>query len=222
MIQRLIYTALRNGLDAIAANPLLLEDLFVQQFALDADEIEHIKQVFATTPPDVVHGYARSDNTFPLYAITLADEHEAETFINDSAGQCIDSESQYYQMDLTTAVWEHTYHVHCYAEHPDVCSYIYEAAKSILLLAHPYFTDNHVFEQSFSGLELAPDPRYVPEHLFLRQLTMKCQREFLQYDRESRLLKAFSVRGIHVEPSGSPSSNGGVVAEVHPYIEGES
>jgi len=153
----------------------------------------------------VHHGYARQDHDFPLYAIVLADEHEDEHFIGDDAGMVTDTDDPNFGADCLSVIWEHNYQVLCYAEHPDVTTYIYEVAKSVIFTGEEELAGAGVIHLHSSGMDLAPDPRYIPEHLFVRQLNLQIKREFLRVVRSSRLGKAFKVSGIHVDKSGSPS-----------------
>ena len=92
MIQRLLYKALVNGMDAIKADPTILEDLFLANYELDVTEVEGIKKFFAAKPPTIVHGYARTDQEPPVISILLAGEREADSVIGDEAGDVMDSE----------------------------------------------------------------------------------------------------------------------------------
>jgi hypothetical protein len=210
MIQRLLYTALTRGLDAIKADPTILDDLFLDNYELGQTEVDGIKAFFAAKPPTVVHGYARSDQEPPLYSIILASEREADAVIGDEAGMVDDVEDPDFGSDQYAALWEHTFHIMCLAEHPDVCTYLYEVAKATILQAKPTFIPFGVYGLTLSGQDLAPDPRYVPEHFFVRQLVVSCRAELLTTAKSTKLEKAFQVAGIHVDKSGSPSDVGGV------------
>ena len=210
MIQRFIYRALKQGLEEIKSDNRILQFLFEDWYSMSEEETETIQRIFNEKTPLVVHGYLPKDAQIPAYSITLSGEAEAQNVLGDEAAQSLDENDEDYGSDIYTAIWEHSYNIHCYAEHPDVCQYIYEAAKSMLLSAGTIFLEEGLFEGHLSGMDLIPDPRYIPEHLFVRQLTFKCQREFMQVDRLSKLRKAFRVRGIHVDRSGSPSDVGGV------------
>ena len=73
------------------------------------------------------------------------------------------------------------------------------------------------FEIKISGGDMAPDPRYMPEHLFVRQIKFGCNREFLRTDLATLRQKAFTVSGIHVDSSGSPSDVGDVKTLITTY-----
>ena len=99
--------------------------------------------------------------------------------------------------------------------------YYYEIVKLIILGGLPVLIDDGCFEFELSGGDLSPDPKYLPEHLFGRQITFSCQREFQIIDRDSRLLKAFRIGGIYVDSSGSPSDVGEVKTNITTYGVGE-
>lgn len=214
MIERLIYTALKEGLVTFQKNENFLEDLFVTQYGLSSTEFEAIRTHFRAKPPNVIHGYAHADAKFPLYSIVLGAEGEAVNFIGDDAGMVPMDDPDDPGADIRSAIWDHSHDIFVYTEHPDVTLYYYEIAKAILLASQEYFLHNGVFGQRFSGMDMAPDPRYVPENLFLRRLTFKSQTEFQTLVDVNR---AFKISGIAVDSSGSPSDVGGVKTNVKPY-----
>lgn len=220
MIERTLYKALTQGIEAISKDQAVL-DLLFQFHGLDATEIAAIKAVWAKTPPSVVHGYAPVHSTFPLYSIVLQNEGETQTFLGDDVGTIDDEEDENHGADLKGSFWRHAYQVLIYAEHPDVCLYYYEIAKAILVEAHSekVFQDEGIHAMRLSGADIAPDARFVPEHLFLRALTVEAEREFQRVDLSSKLGKAFKVSGLHVDKEGSPSDVGGAKTLVKTYTE---
>jgi hypothetical protein len=217
MIQRFLYDVLTSGMVTINEQPGILEDLFQENYSLSREEVDGIKEFFQTQTPNVIHGWARSDSTFPLYSIVLVREQEIEAVLADDAGQVEDETDSDYQSDCYTAIWEHTYDIMCFSENPDSVQYMYEVAKSLMFAAEAYFVQEGLFERHLSGSDVAPDARYVPEHLFLRRMTFSAQREFLRTDRNSKLYKAFQLRGLHVDSSGSSSDVGDVETNITPY-----
>lgn len=209
MIERLIYRVLKDGIAQLAANPAILEDLFIGQHGLTAAEFASIKKLFLAQPPGVHHGYAHTENNFPLYAIILDSEGESTAFLAADAAPLPEDDPDY-PSDVSSALWRHNYSILTYAEHPDVALYYYEIAKTIMFAARDFFVnESGLFNLVLSGMDFAPDPRYLPEHLFLRRLSFQCESEF-QRVVTGKNLKAFKVRGIAVDSSGSPSDVGGV------------
>lgn len=221
MIQRILYDVLKRGIELVNEQPEILEDLFEENYSLTRAEVDGIKQFFREQTPNVIHGWARSDSEFPLYAIVLVRESEAQHVMGDDAGQVEALDDPDFGADCYTAIWEHHYDVMCFAEHPDSVQYMYEVAKSAFFAAESTFLSEGLFETHLDGGDVAPDPRYVPEHLFLRRLSFSCQREFLRTDKRSKFAKAFTLAGIHTVKEGAPSEpQGGVTGKITPYTEG--
>ena len=221
MIQRVIYEVLTAGLEATNRQPGILEDLFMENYSLTREEVDGIKQFFREQTPRVIHGWARSDSEFPLYSIVLVREQQVDKVLADDAGQVETLGDPDYGADCYAVLWEHTYDVMCFAEHPDSVQYMYELAKNFFFATERQFTSEGIYDVHLSGGDVSPDVRYVPEHLFLRRLTFVCRSEFLRTDKLSKFTKAFTVRGIHVTEDGAPGRDiGGVKDLITPYIEG--
>lgn len=218
MIQRFIFSAIRDGINAITADPVILEQIF-ENYELDEDEVESIKTLWSSKPPIVRHGFARSDDEFPLFALVLVNEREVDTVLGDDGGIVEDPEDPLYGADIKTSFWEHNYDILVYSEHPDATLYWYEVVKSIMLEAG--FYDVGIYDLMLSGGDIMPDPEYIPGHLFVRRLNLKASREFKRIVHTSRLGKAFQVSGIHIDRSGSPRDPGPVKTLLVPYAEGE-
>jgi hypothetical protein len=214
MIQRTLFNILKIGIDEITRDISILEDLFIEQHNLESAEVASIVTLWKAKPPNVIHGYADADSKFPLYAITLLGERETDKFIGDSAGDVMDENDPDFPGEQNSSIWRHEYAIWVYSDHPDVTSYYYEVAKHVILTAGPIFIQNFIMDIDVAGMDMTPDPRYLPSHLFVRQLKFSCKRELLRVDPESKLGKAFKVSGIHVDSSGSPSDVGGVKTNV--------
>jgi len=205
VIERLLFTLLTIGFAAIKDDPVILEEIFGPDgLELDDTEVAGILQFFADKSPTVVHGYARANSEYPLVAIILGNDTSGDNWIGDFAGQVTDEESVNKGADCYSMGENTTYQLLCYSEHPDVTRYLYEVVKSILLTNIQEFVKRDVYDITVSGLDLMPDPRYIPEHLFVRQYTFACKREVLRIDKQSRLGKAFKVSGIHFDDPNNP------------------
>ncbi len=208
MIQRFLFDVLSSGLAAIQADLDLLDDVF-NQYGLSAKELGEIKTWFKDNPPLVKHQYARTDDTFPLYSIVLSNEEETDLFIgNDGGLQVLDDDDPDRGVDVKSSIWQHTFHILCYSEHPDGTTYLYEVAKAIFLTAD--LADCGLHTAYFSGMDLSPATPYIPSHLFARIFAIRAQREFERKDRTTAIGKAYKVGGIHVDRTGSPSDVGNV------------
>jgi hypothetical protein len=229
MIQRYLYTALKTGIEAIAADPEILDNLFQEQYSLSSTEMAAIKTYFDDNPVTIAHGYARSEDSFPRVCIVLADDTESDPYLGDDVGMVgdeLDDEDEIddedYGADVTGSMWTAVFQLLCYAEgNPDVTIYLYEMVKDIIFAAIPYLKSVGLQKLGVSGGDMALDPQYVPGHLFARRVTFRCRYEFSHVDRKSKLGKAFAVAGIHIDSSGSPNTvdEVGVKTLVTPYSE---
>ena len=226
MIQRFIFDALQDGVEQISSDLTILDQLFREVYDLSDTELDAIKTFWANEgdddkrgPPKVIHGYAPRDVKIPVYAIVLESETESLTWLNNDSGQVEDPNDPDFGADIKGSIWNHRYGIHIYHEHPDVTTYIYEIAKSILLASFEFFNDQGMFDIDVSGADMVPDPRYIPEHFFGRKLTFACQRCFTRIDRDSAQEKAFKVSGLHIDRGGSSSDVGGVKTLIKPFTE---
>jgi hypothetical protein len=223
VIQRYIFTAVSNQLAAMASDPTLFDDLFAYTWGLSATEVAGIKSYFAAHPIRVQHGYAVAEVNPPLIAITLQAESQSDFFEGDAAGFTTTAPAGWagfaasadgaYGAQVEGAIWEYSYRILCISENIDVTSYMYEMVKAALLGAKEYFIAQGIMLPSYTGMDLAPDPRYTPENLFTRVLGMRCKRVFSIVDRSSALGRAYKVSGAAI-PAASPNDNGGVTTGV--------
>jgi hypothetical protein len=217
MINRVLYNVLQYGINAVQQDTTLLSDLFGDLYGLTSTEVASIQTYFQTKTFTVVQGYPHQAMKPPVYALVLSAEQQDERFIGDEVGMVLDG-SQYSNCDQYGAIWSHNYQVLCYADHPDVCFYMYEIAKNAFQGADHYMLEQNVLEWSYGGMDLMPDERYIPQNLFCRAMTITAKSQFTRIDRNSRLSKAFKVSGIAVAPS-SPYGNGGVSTLVTTTIQ---
>lgn len=217
MIHRYIYNILKDGVQAITETPDILDELFQDNYELVSEEAEAIETYFLANGLNVYNGYPRKDTKFPSISIILGEENETEHFLNDSAGLITDEDSPNYRAEIFASMWKHSYRLLVITEHPDVTAYYYEIVKFIMLAGQDILADDGCLDFHLSGSELSPDPKYLPEHLFARQLIFSCQREFQRINRNSRLFPIKSVEGIHVDSQGSPSDVGDVKTNVTTY-----
>ena len=221
MIHRYINDLLKDSIAAILANPVILDDLFQENYELVSDESDAIKQYFADKGLNVINGYPRQNTDFPSVCIILGDEAENEHIMGDDAGFIDDETDPNYGMELNSSFWDHAYRLLIITEHPDVTAYYYEIVKYIMADGQDSLGNDGCFAFHMSGNDLAPDGRYLPEHLFARQLIFKCRREFQLIVRDGPIRTGLSTEGIHVDSSGSPSDVGSVKTNVTPYVESE-
>lgn len=221
MIHRYIHAILSTGIAAYRADPKLVDDLFLQLYELEDTEAKAIKTYFSQKGLNVYSGFPRIDSEPPFVAIILGQEGESENYIGDYAGMITEEGHALYGAEIEGSVWNHTYRLPVVTEHPDITQYMYELVKTIMLAGLRYLIDQECMDFSFSGQDLAPDPRYLPERYFVRELVFSCKRQFSRIDRDARLTKAFKISGIHIDRSGSPRDVGNVETLIVPYNEGD-
>jgi hypothetical protein len=213
MIERLIYTALQDGITELKNDPQRLELFFSRRAELSDAEIASIKTKFLAKPPEIIHNYPRSDSPFPVFAIVLGNEDESQKFLDDFGGVVGSDELEGLSGDFLgseerSSIYRHTYNVLIYTENADVTMWYYELVKYFMVRKRKFFKSKGVLTSRFGGTDLKPDGGLVPEFLFVRQFSMSCQSELTIYDDKAPIIR--SVDGIHVDESGSPSDVGGV------------
>lgn len=222
MIHRLIHQVVSTGMATFLADERLMDDLFGEMFALPEDEKLEIRTYLRTHKFRVVNGYPRLDANPPLVAVILSQEGETEQFLGYFAGMVDeDTAPELRGMDIEGSAWKHSFMLPVVADHPDVTTYYYEALKNVLIAGIPALISHGCWGFSLSGADLAPDPRYIPEGLFVRQFTLSLTAPFLYADRASMLTKAFRVGGLFVDRSGSPSDPGAVKTNIGVFAEGD-
>lgn len=207
MIERLIYTALTNGIAELKADPDALDLIFVKYYGLSQTETDKIRTYFLANTPSVIHSYAREDSTFPLYAIVLQEEQESTKVLGEYGGMVTFEEALLLD-DTDTAganmrgsIFTYSYEIIVYAKLPDVALYYYYLAKYFMIREREFFISNDLFDLELSGSDLAPDPRYMPAFLFGRSLRFSCQREMNVIG--DAVLRGSKLGGAHIK-GGAP------------------
>ena len=202
MIERLIYTALKNGIDELVAHPLRLERIFRDYYGLAQTEVDKIRTYFEANPPNVIHNYARENSKFPLYAIILQGEEETTKVLGEYGGMvdlqeanAIDDPSAL-GADIFGSIFTYNYEIITYAKLPDVTLYYYYLAKYFMIRERDYFIKQNLFDLNLGGSDLAPDARYMPAFLFGRTLRFSCQCEMGVIGDVTP--RADKVSGVHI------------------------
>lgn len=219
MIERVLFQIIKEGLAVLTSTPGLIASVFINDGVLSVAEAEKVEALVVAAPPDVVHGYARADNKFPLYAITLGGENESQRFVGDDGGYDPDE-----QEDIFAAAFTLTFNLMIYAQHPDTVLYLYRLLKYLVISGFPILKGDPTFayDLSWSGADLAPDPAWPPG-LFVRRATLVCSQQYQQALSSSTVPDARinRVTGIHVDGGAPGTDNGGVLAQVYPRSEEE-
>jgi hypothetical protein len=223
-VERFILRLLRSEVDRLAKDEALLRYYFEAVFdpTLPEKEREDYIANFLRQPPAVVLGYPRSSVTFPVIAIILNEESETQNAVGDFIGETLgEGEEGDPYADYVGAIFEAQHGVYVYAEHPDVCLYLYHFVKMIVLGGKDWLLSQGVIEVSISGGELAPQEGYLPENMFCRTVNVKTVAPFvvprpaLTDARKARVVGLYQddvvvdgVRGgVHSYPEGYPGGD---------------
>ena len=164
---RILYNALQLGITAITADTDLLDDIL----ALEDEELGKAKTYWTTHPPSVVDGYARFDKPFPILAIVLSGDSNLQDYLGVGEEALLD-EDDIVVGELFKRRMLGTFTIFVYADHPDVCLWYYQIARRILNVAVPYMIARKFEDPKLDGADLAPDPRYMPDNIFVRRITI--------------------------------------------------
>lgn len=203
MIERVLFQIISDGIAVLKDTPGLVTEVFTRDGLVELEEAQKIEALFQTETPVVVHGYARSDNKFPLYAITLGGDQQTQSFIGDEGGFVDDEEDPDHGADEYAAIYSMTYNLMVYAQNPDVVLYLYVLLKQVVIAGIDVLKSYGLFDIKFSGADMAPDPAWVPAGLFVRRVTITGSREYQQVREASKLGRAWKVAGIHTDSAGA-------------------
>jgi hypothetical protein len=208
MIERLIYTALSNGIQELKDDPDAFNLIFADYYGLSQSETDKIRTYFLANIPSVIHSYARENSSFPLYAIVLQEEQETTKVLGEYGGMVSFDDALALNdtdtagADINSSMFTYSYEIIVYAKLPDVALYNYYLAKYFMIRERQYFISNDLFDLELGGSDLAPDPRYMPSFLFGRSLRFSCQREMNVIG--DAVIRGSKLAGAHIE-GGAPS-----------------
>ena len=170
--ERVLLGVLRTEIDRLSKDKSELERFFSHFFDPLTDKNERDSWVnnFTRRPPKVVLGYPRTSSEFPCFSIVLESERQTQEALGLYLGQSLEEEGGDTSFEYLGAMFEQTLGVYIYAEHPDVCIYLYQFAKSVFLGANETLLCCGLIDPMYSGGELAPDEGYLPENMFVRVL----------------------------------------------------
>lgn len=208
-----IRLALLQGVTAISADVNLLDSVLDD---LSASDLASIKAYWTDHPPTVVSGYARAEGPFPCFAVTLMAEESAQDYTG--AGQ----EASFLGSAKSGTKFKRrvsgSYGVSIYGEHPDIVACYYRVARKIVNVGMWRLLEGGLNEPVLSGADLAPDPRFAPENLFIRRLTITVEYEEVWTDQDALAVALMTTIEDYLSSDGSlnlfhEDSGGGV----HPY-----
>lgn len=212
MLERLIYRAIKDGIALFQNDPELLVEFFCTEALLEKKEAEEIRDFFLANIPDVIHGYARRDAKFPLYAITLTSMGQDQGFIGDEGSFHDDREDPDYGADDWASIFSYQYNVIVYSQHPDITLYYFNLLQLFLITAEPLFKGKgDAFDINFSGSDMVPDATTMPAGLFLRRFQVQMKRQYTQIVAGSKLGRAWRLQGMHIDRAGAVDEDVGDV-----------
>ena len=171
---RIVLEVLRVGVAAVSANTDVMDDILQD---LTSSELTKAKSFWASHPPTVVQSFARfGDTPFPIIALTLSGDDTSQDFLGQGDMALLDVDdftigSQFRSLDTAT------FTIFIYAEHPDVVVWYYKIVKRILKMGFLRMVTNGLHDPMLDGADVQPDPRYIPENVFIRRITLKVEYE---------------------------------------------
>lgn len=178
LLERLFLAILRSEIERLSEDKTELERFFSHFFDPTAgtEERDRFVDNFIRQPPVAVLGYPRTTATFPCFSIILESEEEDTTVLEDYVGQTLPGESGGFPgngreaYEYKGAVFKQSYGIYIYAQHPDVCGYLYQFAKFCMFGSHDVLVEAGMIDFTLSGGELSPEEMYLPDNMFARVL----------------------------------------------------
>lgn len=220
MVERLLHTIISAGLAYFTADARRLEEYLTRELHLGAEEAGHIRTYFeldpetsdqAGGPPHIIHSFPRASGPFPCYAIILVSDSIKQKYLGDDLGEgddeaTLDEDDQTdldgdegvaighaidYRYDLNTYVFDL----------PVVCVAYYHLLRHIILGNIPAFHAAGLQNVEFTGNDLLPDPRYMPDNLWIRRLGISFEGDIMGWEARAKgksIGRAFIGDGITV------------------------
>ena len=231
MLERILHATLTDGIAWYAADTRRYERFLIERCGIEADEAAKARAYFGSSDgvPKVNIGYARGVGPFPCFAIILAADNFKQTYLGNDQGpgwQALSQEerdelddqglgAEFKDEDRADAegrAWtiNARYEVWIYAlDNPDICLYYYYLARQIILKWIDEALQGPIESLDLGGGDMAPDPRYMPENMFIRRLAITCQ-----YTESAYIARG--PRGTVIEGAVHSDQDGG---GIEPYEE---
>ena len=200
---KVIRNCLQIGVEAIVADPTVLNSIWEDQSAVD---LASLKAYWTVHPPTIITGFARAEEPFPLFAILLMSETTTQDYIGvgDQAFLMGDVQMGSTFRKRVTG----RFGIHVFAESPDLAAAYYRVARRILNVGTFYLIKNKLDSPKLDGQDLAPEAKYVSDNVFLRLLTLESEYEEIWPDNDAlaialmtpqpdRILNVDSVHAFH-------------------------
>lgn len=169
--ERTIMTMLQLGVDAIKADTSVLDSILA---ALPDDVRSKAKDEWSDHHPEVRLGYARADWTLPIFAVTLTSDSTTQDYIGVGEEAFLGDDDEKLGEVLRKRNTG-SFTIFVYTNHPDTCEWWYRVLRRICNVGVRYLIANGLEEPVIGGADLAPDPRYTPENLYMRRVTLSVE-----------------------------------------------
>lgn len=215
MIQRFVKTALDRGLANFAQEGrTAYQELFGDVWYLSSSEVDGIAAYFDKHPIQTYLGYPRTAIAPDRVSLYIIENSQAQPgfAVGDSGGsaQVITPGGQVVVgAPIASSLWDHMLNVMVLSFQQEIAVYAVEVCKAIMLAAKDYFISVAVELPVMSVSEVQPASQYEPENLWMRNLSLRCRREFSIANTSGSLQRAFKIDGVF-GPSGSANDYGGV------------
>lgn len=224
MVERDLYTIIKTGIDWFIADPERVYNFFTIRKGLEEEEAKKVRDYFKMDtkdsdqwggPPTVLHGFARHGGPFPCYPIVLMSDTTMQKYLGDDME---DPDEEWEDLDGNIAVPQAIYNkygieIGCFVpDSPDLCLYYYHLLRTILLDNMELFINLGYGNPEWTGRDINPQERYLPENMWARILNFTTERE--EVASEAKGLGS-SITGIYVNDGVTAS----VEKNVTPYQE---
>lgn len=210
IVERKIYTIIKEGIEWFKADPNRVYEFLVKRAELEPEEARKVQDYFSMDPddpdhwggpPTVMHGYPRYPGPLPCYCLVLMDDGIKNKFLGDDGGTIGDEEEKWTDLDGEDALPQVKYSsyrfeigVYVY-DNPDICVYYYHLLRFMLFDRAESFHELGISNVEFTGRDVAPDPKYLPENIWARVTSLTVETEEWASDAKG---PATSVSGLTV------------------------
>ena len=220
--ERTLYDVIAAGLAWFREEPARYERFLIETGVVTEAEAARARLYFAggvdptdgstvkARPPSLIHGYARTGGPMPCWAITLGGDDVATDYLGKDAS-LLDSDGEYFYdpesgqvVDPKIRRFRYVFPIMVYAEHPDICRQYYNLLKFIVMSSQDLLEERDVEDMTLSGRDLAPDPRFLPDFIFGRVLTVTVEGDET-WTEEFAAGFGRGVRGLLVNDESSPT-----------------
>lgn len=194
MVLRRLFSIIRDGLMGFVQDPSLYDVLFGDFLGMAPGEVAGIKAALVRAPVRLQHGYPHADISMPCICLILQSESVSQKFLGDVAYLPLGGmgRGQQYEVSCQLLV---------YSENIDLTAALYELVRAVLIVSQHRIAQEGIQSPAYTGTDLAPDGRYMPENVFCRSLGVRFSYAFaLPELLEDRLTASMAVGGLYMPP----------------------